>query len=280
MKTIITIALLWLAHVDIALAQQINCGDAPKLRSSVEEKLKGDAEGKAQLLTKLLGNAALQGAIETSKTELYQQHQDVGKDEINLYFAWVSCQTISSDKNLASSEKLEKWMTIYKELLGQGSSGQSPKKPSDSARASLDASVFFVNGLKISVKKLVPPSNTNITTLILSILNIDDKATGIVLLRPGPTLTDEDGNSGVFFGSDGIQVCAFSNSSACIKQFDGFFQVQPNFPVNVVIKFAGLVGAGKVRSASFASRMLIVTADKDVDPAVVSLAFPDIPFAR
>jgi hypothetical protein len=114
------VAFLFLAGSNVAQAQQISCGDMPKIQRSIEQKLKGDVEGKAQLFTKLLGNADVQGAVETSKTELYQQHQDVGKDEIDLYFAWVSCQTIASDRNLSSTDKVNQWMAIYKVMLGHG----------------------------------------------------------------------------------------------------------------------------------------------------------------
>src|SRR6185437_5014881 len=122
MRAFFAIAILFVsAHA--AWSQQISCGEVPKIQRSVEQKLKGDVEGKAQLLTKLLGNADVQGTVETSKTELYQQHQDVGRDEIDLYFAWVSCQTIASDRNLSSSDKVNQWMAIYKVLLGRGPAG-------------------------------------------------------------------------------------------------------------------------------------------------------------
>jgi hypothetical protein len=59
MKTLIATVLMIFGCISPILAQQISCGDPPKIQSSVEQKLKADAEGKAQLLTKLLGLLAV-----------------------------------------------------------------------------------------------------------------------------------------------------------------------------------------------------------------------------
>src|SRR5207245_5562024 len=100
------------------LAQQTNCGDLPKdIPKSTQEKLKGDVEGKAQLLTRLIGDAQLKGALETSKAELYQDHQDVDKFQIDRYFAWVACQNIMADPRLTSLQKNDNWMTVYRTLI-------------------------------------------------------------------------------------------------------------------------------------------------------------------
>src|SRR5260370_37776756 len=57
---------------------QISCGELPKdLPVAVREQLKGDVEGKAQLLTKMLGDAQLKGKVETSRTELHQEHSNL-----------------------------------------------------------------------------------------------------------------------------------------------------------------------------------------------------------
>ena len=136
MRSVIVVAALLCASSAVVRAQQISCGDVPKIQRSVEQKLKADVEGKAQLFTKLLGNADVKGTVEKSKTELYQEHQDVGKDEIDLYFAWVSCQTIASDQSLSSTDKVNQWMAIYKVLLGRGPAGPIAKTP---AKPSIDS---------------------------------------------------------------------------------------------------------------------------------------------
>lgn len=277
MRSAFVIALLLFAGPTAVRAQQISCGEVPKIQRSVEQKLKGDVEGKAQLFTKLLGNADLQGAVETSKTELYQQHQDVGKDEIDLYFAWVSCQTIASDRTLSSTDKVNQWMAIYKVLLGRAPVGPIVAAAKAPQKTSIESSVFFIDGVKFAVKRLVPPANGRVA-MILSVLNINDNATRLILLPPYPTVTDDDGNAGAFAGSEGIQACN-NTTTVCAKQAEQLFLVQPNFPVNIVLRFNWPANSSKPSTASFASRVLIVNTDKASDPTAVSLAFPDIPFS-
>lgn len=275
MRVVIAIAVLLCAGSTAVRAQQISCGDVPKIQRSVEQKIKADVQGKAQLFTKALGNADVQGAVEKSKTELYQEHQDVGKDEIDLYFAWVSCQTIASDQSLSSAAKVNKWMEIYKVLLGRGPA--IPIVAKSTPNPSIEASVFFIDGVKFAIKRLVPPTNGHVV-MIMSILNINDNATRLILLPPYPTLTDEEGNGGTFASSEGIQWCN-GPVSICAKQTEQLFTIAPNFPVNVVLRFNWDKNGTKPSFASFSSRVLIANTDKSADPTAISLAFPDIPFS-
>jgi hypothetical protein len=54
----------------------------------------------------------LKGAIENSRMELYQGHQNIDRFQIDMYFSWVSCQLINSDKTLSGSEKMKAWTQI------------------------------------------------------------------------------------------------------------------------------------------------------------------------
>jgi hypothetical protein len=93
---------------------QISCGDAPKdVPVNTQDSLKGDVEGKAQLFTKLLGNANIKGTVDTSRTELYEHHQNLDQHQIDMMLMWVSCQTISADKNLSTPDKLKLWLEVY-----------------------------------------------------------------------------------------------------------------------------------------------------------------------
>jgi hypothetical protein len=53
---------------------------------ATQQQLKGDVEGQAQMLTTLLGTAQVKGAIETSRTELYEQHTNSDHHQIDMYF--------------------------------------------------------------------------------------------------------------------------------------------------------------------------------------------------
>src|SRR5436305_1195140 len=97
MRKFVTVLTIWLSFCFHAAAQ-VSCGEQPTIPADVEQQLKGDVEGKAQLFTKLLGKAELKGTIETSKKELQQKYKDVDKAQIDQYMAWVSCQNIMQDK--------------------------------------------------------------------------------------------------------------------------------------------------------------------------------------
>jgi hypothetical protein len=93
-----------------ALGQTL-CGDAPKdVPILTQEQLKGDAEGKAEMLTRLLGSGQLKGAVDASRMELHEQHRDVDQHQIDMYFMWVACQFI--DRTVPAPEKLKAWLQV------------------------------------------------------------------------------------------------------------------------------------------------------------------------
>jgi hypothetical protein len=93
---------LTLAFTLPAIAQ-VNCGDQPKdVPPDVQQKLSGDIQGKAQLFTKLLGDAGLTGKVDASRNEVYQKYHNIDKSQIDRYMIWVSCQTINADHSLSA----------------------------------------------------------------------------------------------------------------------------------------------------------------------------------
>jgi hypothetical protein len=89
------------------------CGAAPsQVPLMSQEQLKGDAEGKAQILTKIIPGAQIKGAVDMSRKELYQEHQNIDQYQIDMYFMWVSCQTINSDTSLATADKIKLWTEV------------------------------------------------------------------------------------------------------------------------------------------------------------------------
>jgi hypothetical protein len=120
----IVFAMLLAFLVSPAVAQ-VDCGPNPKdVPPDVQQTLSGDVEGKAQLFTKLLGDANLKGTVATSRNEIYQKFNNIDKSQIDRYMIWVSCQTIMGDKTLDTPRKIQLWISIYKELNAkpQGSS--------------------------------------------------------------------------------------------------------------------------------------------------------------
>jgi hypothetical protein len=96
---------------------QVNCGDNPKdIPTGVQNKLNPEIDLKVQLLTKIIGNVELKGAVESDRRTLYAQFEDVDKHSMDLYFSWIACQKIMNEKGLTTPQKLDMWMTIYRTL--------------------------------------------------------------------------------------------------------------------------------------------------------------------
>jgi WD40 repeat protein len=125
-RTALVLSMLIFIYCPVALAQTVNCGEQPKeLPPDVQEQIKGDVEGKAQLFTKLLGDAQLKGKVEASKTELQQKYKDVDKAQMDRYMSWVSCQSIMQDKELTTAQKNKLWLDLYREIIGVKKDKQS-----------------------------------------------------------------------------------------------------------------------------------------------------------
>jgi hypothetical protein len=125
---LIIIALGWLTWAGPAAAQtQINCGAEPRdVPIEVQEQLKGDIQGKAQLFTRLLGDAQLQGAIDSTRHEVNEKHQNLDQSQLDRYMLWTMCQAILADKTLTSQEKVEQYLRVYKTLRPGSSQSEPP----------------------------------------------------------------------------------------------------------------------------------------------------------
>lgn len=89
---------------------EIVCGPQPTVSpSSSAEGFKADATGKAQLLSKILPSAEINGKIEQWKTEQRQQYKDLDQHELTFYWVWVSCQMINHSKEMTDPQKNEQW---------------------------------------------------------------------------------------------------------------------------------------------------------------------------
>lgn len=109
--------LLFCLWSDIGVAQ-VNCGEQPKdLPAEIQQDVKGEIDGKAQLFTKLLGNAELKGAVQTSRKEVYEKHQNIDKSKIDRYAIWVHCQSIMNNSALSAADKTQLWISVYRELV-------------------------------------------------------------------------------------------------------------------------------------------------------------------
>jgi len=101
MSVAVQIALVGASH--FAIAQVAVCGDPPPVAN---EELKGEIEGKAQFLSRFLGDASLAGRIETSRQEIFSQYPD--QDErSDAYFEYMFCVLIMNDQDMTTKQKID-----------------------------------------------------------------------------------------------------------------------------------------------------------------------------
>jgi hypothetical protein len=98
-----------LLQTETATAQHSICGKPPEweIKSQNTEKLKGDLQGKAQLLTKYLGSAELSGQIQTERQTIYQNSEQPEARRQDAYLAYMFCVLIMDDRTLSTNDKIK-----------------------------------------------------------------------------------------------------------------------------------------------------------------------------
>jgi hypothetical protein len=107
----------------IVSAQPLDCGKPPELplKSQETEKLKGELEGKAQMLSRLIGNADLKGAVETERNTLFQSADQVLAAWQANYLSYVFCASVMSDKSLSVEKRIDAWRQFQQAMQPQKS---------------------------------------------------------------------------------------------------------------------------------------------------------------
>jgi hypothetical protein len=101
MRTVVAPLAAWLALFAIAQAEP-SCGDPPRVD---DQSLKGDLEGKAQFLSKLIGDANLKGQIETARTDIFSKYPNAGATRSDAYLEYMFCSFVLTDPKLTAQEK-------------------------------------------------------------------------------------------------------------------------------------------------------------------------------
>jgi hypothetical protein len=95
--------LLVAVTLSISARAQPSCGDPPRVD---DQTLKGDLEGKAQFLSKLVGDANLKGQIEAARTDVFSKYPNAGQAHSDAYLEYMFCSFVLSDPKLTAQEKL------------------------------------------------------------------------------------------------------------------------------------------------------------------------------
>jgi hypothetical protein len=86
----------------VGQAQQPSCGDPPHVD---DQSLKGDLEGKAEFLSRLVGDAGLKGQIEAVRTDVFGKYPNAGTARSDAYLEYMFCSFVLSDPRLSAQEK-------------------------------------------------------------------------------------------------------------------------------------------------------------------------------
>jgi hypothetical protein len=78
------------------------CGDPPPVAN---EQVKADLTGKANLLSKYIGNAELGGKIDASRTEIFSKYPPHERSE--AYFEYQICILLMQDTKMSTPDKIQ-----------------------------------------------------------------------------------------------------------------------------------------------------------------------------
>jgi hypothetical protein len=109
-----------------ALSEEKLCGEPPPV---ADESLKGDIKGKAQVLSKFLGDASISGQIESTRKEIFSKYPS--GERYDAYLQYQVCVFLMQDKAMSTEKKLEELRKMQREFrkpvgaTGSSSTNQS-----------------------------------------------------------------------------------------------------------------------------------------------------------
>ena len=116
----VIIAAFLLGTSNAALAQTELCGDPPPV---ADEALKGEIQGRAGVLTRLLGEVEIGGAIDNSRTEIFSKYPNAD-ERSDAYFEYQICVLLMQDDKLTTSQKIDELKKIRREFSNNSKQGR------------------------------------------------------------------------------------------------------------------------------------------------------------
>jgi hypothetical protein len=146
MRTAMATLAAWLVLFAVAQAQP-SCGDPPRVD---DQTLKGDLEGKAQFLSKLVGDASLKGQIETARTDIFSKYPNAGTARSDAYLQYMFCSFVLTDPKLSAQEKFHHILE-FRQVVAQ----PVPSAPQASTRGEQSPAVN--SGGNVNIQYGTPP---------------------------------------------------------------------------------------------------------------------------
>jgi len=102
-------------------AQVGPCGEAPAIS---DERLKGELDSKANILSGYLGNAKFKGQVEFERNDVLQHYPHADKLRLNQYYLFTVCLVIMADKAATLEQKI-KMLNEAQETISSPASARS-----------------------------------------------------------------------------------------------------------------------------------------------------------
>lgn len=97
------------------VAQEMDCGNPPPVAN---EELRIDIEGNAKLLTGLLGQAAVSGKVQKSRSDIFASYPNADKVVVDRYLLYQICVYLRDDPSLTNSRKIQKLYETRQIFIG------------------------------------------------------------------------------------------------------------------------------------------------------------------
>lgn len=113
------LCLTLVAASSTVFAQHSICGEPPPVSNTT---LKGEISGKAQLLSKYIGDAQLGGNIQITRSEIFSKYPEAETSRGNAFFEYQVCVLVMDDKKMTTQEKLNELVKVRREFAKKISS--------------------------------------------------------------------------------------------------------------------------------------------------------------
>jgi hypothetical protein len=101
-------------HSSSAAADKAVCGEPPVVE---DIDLKGQIEGKARILSGLVGDSTLRGQTEVARRDVLSRYPNADRLRLNQYFLYVVCSAIMIDTTMSTAEKLNQVRAARNEIF-------------------------------------------------------------------------------------------------------------------------------------------------------------------
>jgi hypothetical protein len=192
-----------------SLAQETKCGAAPALPTSSEsaESIKGQLQGQADFLSKLVGKAELSGQVEAARKTIYQSSDRFFAAQKDAYLAYLFCIIVTGDQTLSTTDKLKALNEFKKPPpANQGGNNNGSShivvskfilKPIDPTKpdSEYEIDVYTINRGNVSGRAPITTSSFRSVDGFLTAADVDEEmAKGLTLAiqKPPPSNGDRE----------------------------------------------------------------------------------------